>query len=214
MLGSIGQFLVMDIEGRMMKRITAVSDYTPKNSILINGEMVVFKLLEKSDEAALKDFFSLLPDHEVNDLRENVRDAATIASWVQALDYSRVLPLVAWEESLRAIVAVSTVHFKEGVYRHVAGVRIVVGTAYRKLGLGSAMIKELVEVGSRLGLYFLKAEILSEKRLAIKAFRQMGFEYKGTFENYFMNRKGETRDVVLMVKQLRLSAEEEMFYEF
>lgn len=198
----------------MMKRITTVSDYTPRKSILINGGMVILKLLEKSDEGALKDFFSLLPDHEVDDLREDVRDAATIGSWIQTLDYSRVLPLVAWEESLRAIVALSSMHFKEGVYRHVAGVRIVVGTAHRKLGLGSAMIKELIELGNRLGLYFLKAEILSEKRLAIKAFRQMGFEYKGTFENYYMNRKGETRDILLMVKQLRLSAEEDMFYEF
>jgi L-amino acid N-acyltransferase YncA len=198
----------------MMKRFTAVSDYTPRKSILINGGMVIFKLLEKSDEGALKDFFSLLPDHEVDDLREDVRDSSTIGSWIQTIDYSRVLPLVAWEESLRAIVALSSVHFKDGVYRHVAGVRIVVGTAYRKLGLGSAMIKELIELGNQLGLFFLKAEILSEKRLAIKAFRQMGFEYKGTFENYFMNRKGETRDIVLMVKQLRLSAEEDMFYEF
>jgi len=204
----------LDIEVRMVTRMTAVVDYPPKQRILINGEMVVFKLLEKSDGEALKDFFALVPDHEVDDLRENVRDPATISSWIQMLDYARVLPLVAWDESLRAIVALSTVHFKEGVYRHVAGVRIVVGTAYRRMGLGSAMIKELIELGSQQGLYFLKAEILSEKRLVIKAFRQLGFEYKGTFENYFMSRKGETRDIVLMVKMLRTSAEEEMFYEF
>jgi L-amino acid N-acyltransferase YncA len=205
---------LLDIEVRMVTRMTAVVDYPPKQRILINGEMVVFKLLEKSDGEALKDFFALVPDHEVDDLRENVRDPATISSWIQMLDYARVLPLVAWDESLRAIVALSTVHFKEGVYRHVAGVRIVVGTAYRRMGLGSAMIKELIELGSQQGLYFLKAEILSEKRLVIKAFRQLGFEYKGTFENYFMSRKGETRDIVLMVKMLRTSAEEEMFYEF
>ncbi len=198
----------------MATKITAVVDYPPKESILINGDMVVFKLLERSDEEALKDFFALLPDHEVDDLRENVRDPATVSSWIQALDYARVLPLVAWDESLQAIVAISSMHFKEGVYRHIAGVRIVVGTAYRKMGLGSAMIKELIELGDQQGLYILKAEILSEKRLAIKAFRQMGFEYKGTFEDYFMSRKGETRDIVLMVKRLRSSAEEEMFYEF
>jgi len=198
----------------MATKITAVVDYPPKESILINGDMVAFKLLERSDEEALKDFFALLPDHEVDDLRENVRDLATVSSWIQALDYARVLPLVAWDESLQAIVAISSMHFKEGVYRHIAGVRIVVGTAYRKMGLGSAMIKELIEVGDRQGLYILKAEILSEKRLVIKAFRQMGFEYKGTFEDYFMSRKGETRDIVLMMKRLRSSSEEEMFYEF
>jgi L-amino acid N-acyltransferase YncA len=197
-----------------MKRITAASDYAPKTSILINGEVVVFKLLEKGDEEALRNFFSLLPEHEVDNLRENVRDPATIPLWMRSLDYAHVLPLIAWDEYLRAIVAVGSLHFKEGVYRHIAGLRIVVGITHRKLGLGSAMIKELIELGGRLGLYFLRAEILSENRLAVKAFRQMGFDYKGVFEDCYMTRKGETRDVVLMLKRLRVNPEEEMFYEF
>jgi len=33
-----------------MKRIAVASDYAPKTSILIDGEMVVFRLLEKADE--------------------------------------------------------------------------------------------------------------------------------------------------------------------
>lgn len=197
-----------------MKSIAVASDYAPKTSILIDGEIVVFRLLEKSDEVALRNFFSVLPEHEVDNLRENVRDPATIPRWIQLLDYSRVLPLTAWDESSRAIVAVGSLHFKEGVYRHIAGLRVVVGASHRKLGLGSAMIKELTELGSRLGLYFLRAEILSENRLAIKAFRQMGFDYKGVFEDCFMTRRGETRDVVLMLKRLRVNPEEEMFYEF
>jgi L-amino acid N-acyltransferase YncA len=197
-----------------MKRITTASDYTPKTSILINGEMVILKILERSNELALRDFFAQLPEHDVENLRDDVHDPATVSLWIESVDYSRVLPLIAWDELLQSIIAVATLHFTKGVYRHIADVRIIVGKNYRKLGLGSAMIKELIELGSHLGLYFLRAEILSESRLPIKAFRQMGFEYKGTFEDGFMTRKGETRDLVLMFKRLRVSAEDEMFFEF
>jgi L-amino acid N-acyltransferase YncA len=197
-----------------MEGIIGVSEYAPRTSILINGEMVIFKLLEKPDELALKDFFSQLPEHEVENLRQDVRDPANVSRLIQSLDYSQVLPLIAWDESVQAIVALSTLYFTAGVYRHIADVSIVVGTNYRKLGVGSAMIKELIELGTRLGLYFLRAEILMENHLAIKAFRQLGFEYRGTFEDYFMARNGQTRDIVLMLKPLRANVEGGMFYEF
>jgi L-amino acid N-acyltransferase YncA len=197
-----------------MKRITTASDYTPKTSILTNGEIVALRILEKFNEAAFRDFFSQLPEHEVDNLRDDVHEPATISRWIQSLDYSQVLPIIAWDESLESIIAVSSLHFTKGVYQHIADVRVVVGKNYRKLGLGSAMIKELIELGSQLGLYFLRAEILSESRLPIKAFRQMGFDQKGTFEDCFMTRKGETRDIVLMLKRLQASAEDVMFFEF
>jgi hypothetical protein len=65
-----------------------------------------------------------------------------------------------------------------------------------------------------LGLHFLKAEILSENKLALKAFRQLGFEVKVTLEGCYMTQRGEPRDVVLMLKRLTINMEEDMFYLF
>lgn len=188
--------------------------YASKTSILINGEMVIFRLLTKADAEPFRNFFLELPPHEVENLRDDVHSEETVSSWIDSLDYSKVLPLVAWNEESSAIVAVSTLHFSKGVCRHIADVRIVVGKNYRRLGLGSAIIKELVELGNRRGLYFLRAEILTDSRLAIKAFRQLGFEYKCTIEDGFMTRSGETRDVALLLKRLRVNEQEEMFFEF
>jgi len=47
-----------------------------------------------------------------------------------------------------------------------------------------------------------------------QGFPPNGLDYKGVFEDCFMTRKGETRDVVLMLKRVRVNPEEEMFYEF
>jgi L-amino acid N-acyltransferase YncA len=197
-----------------MRRISAASDYPPKTSILLNGEVVIFKLLEKSEETALRDFFVQLSEGEVDDLRDDVHNPGTISTWIESLDYSSVLPVLAWEESWQSIVAVSSLHFTKGVYRHIADVRIVVGKTHRKLGVGSALLKELIKVGTRLGVHLLRAEVLTENRLAVKAFRQMGFEYKGTFYDYFFTRKGQTRDIGIMLKYLRENMEDAMFYEF
>ncbi|MDY6910292.1 MAG: hypothetical protein SWC40_10200 [Thermodesulfobacteriota bacterium] len=59
-----------------------------------------------------------------------------------------------------------------------------------------------------------KAEILAENQLAVKAFRQLGFEVKCTLEDYFMTAAGKTRDVVLMMKRLRFDLVEDFFYVF
>lgn len=198
----------------MMNDIPLEQLYAPRASILINGEKILFRMLEKADEADLKAFFGEVSDLDADKLRHDVRDPAVIASWVNALDYRRVLPVIALNEPMDRIISVATMHFMTGVHRHVAEVRVVVGRDYRKLGLGSSMIKELIDAGNRLGIHFLKAEILAESELAIKAFRQLGFELKCTLEKYFMNRRGETRDVVLMMKRLLVQLEEEMFYLF
>lgn len=198
----------------MMRRIACASDYPPKASILLNGEVVVFKLLEKFEETALRNFFVQLSEGEVDDLRDDVHHPGTISAWIESLDYSVVLPLLAWEESRDSIVAVSSLHFAKGVYRHIADVRIVVGKTHRKLGVGSALIKELIRLGTGLGVHLLRAEVLTENHRAVKAFRQMGFEYKGTFEDYFFTRKGQTRDIGIMLKYLRENVEDAMFYEF
>lgn len=197
-----------------MNAIAAHELPSPKESVLNNGEVVVLKLLETVDEDPLRRFFEGIPDRELETLRDDVRDPRTISRWTESLDYRHVMPLVAWDAAMKGIVAVSTLHRMKGVYRHVAEVRIVVGTSHRKLGLGSTLIKELVEIGTHQGLFFLKAEILAENQLAVKAFRQLGFEVKCTLEDYFMTAAGKTRDVVLMMKRLRFDLEEDFFYVF
>ncbi len=200
--------------GVAMKRFSEGSEYRPKTSVLINGDIVHFMLMTREDEDALKSFFGRIPESEADLLRNDVRNPTVIASWVDHIDYSRVLPLVAWNESKEAIAGVATLHFSQGAYRHIADVRIVVGIDYRKLGLGSGMIKELIEIGNQLGLHYLKAEILSENTLAIKAFRQLGFESRVTLEGFYLTRKGEPRDIILMLKPLTINMEEDMFYLF
>lgn len=192
----------------------AAEIYESRESVLVNGEMVHFRRMEPSDQEALRLFFAGIPEKEADSLREDVKSPETIANWIRTMDYRHIFPLLATDEASRNIIAVSSLHYQVGVYRHIAEMRIVVGKNYRKLGLGSALVKELVEVGNRSGLHFLKAEVPVENQLAIRAFRQLGFEVKCTLERYFMTRTGETRDVALMMKRLLVEMEDDFFFVF
>ncbi len=194
--------------------VQAIDFFEPRSSVLVNGEMVHFRTIEPSDEELLRAFFLSIPEAEAASLRHDIRDPETVSSWVRNRDFRRVFPLLAMDEDRRNIIAVASLHFQEGVYRHIAEIRIVVGKAYRKLGLGSALIKELIEVANRLGLHFLKAEIPMENQLAIRAFRQLGFEVKCTLERYYLTRSGETKDILLMMKRLLVELEEDLFFVF
>ncbi len=197
-----------------MKTDQGAESYEPRSSVLVNGEMVHFRLLTPADVELLREFFFSIPETEAANLRHDIRNPETADRWIQKLDYRKVFPLLALDEEAQRVIAVASLHFLEGVYRHIAEMRIVVGKAYRQLGLGSALIKELIEVANRLGLHFLKAEVPMENQLAIRAFRQLGFEVKCTLERYYMTRLGETRDIVLMMKRLLVELEEDLFFVF
>lgn len=186
----------------------------PKESLLNNGETVIFKALIRDDEEAVRAFFHDIPDHEVEGFRDQVPDPRTVGTWIRQLDPSRVLPLAAWNGTRTRIIGLASLNRMAGAYRHVAEIYVVVGSQHRQLGLGSSLIKELIEIGTRQGLYFLKAKVLIENQLAVRAFRQLGFEVKATLEDYFMTRDGKTKDVALMLKRLRFDLEEDFFYLF
>lgn len=186
----------------------------PKESLLNNGDPVLFKVLVRDDEEAVRAFFRDIPDHEVESFRDQVPDPRTVDTWIRQIDLHRVFPLAAWNKPPTRLIGLASLNRMAGAYRHVAEIYVVVGADHRQLGLGSSLIKELIEIGTRQGLYFLKARVLVENQLALRAFRQLGFEVKATLEDYFMTRDGKTKDVALMFKRLRFDLEEDFFYLF
>lgn len=188
--------------------------HLPRASLLVNGEVVIFRFLEKEDEAALRSFAESLPEEELEKLRDDFHDPLTVSNLLQFLDHGELVPVVALEQSGNRIIGLAVLQKFKGVHRHVADIRVVVSGSHRKLGLGSAMIKELNVLGAKMGLFYLRAEILAENRLGLKAFRQLGFQTACTIDGYFLSKKGRVYDVIHMYKQLRATMEEDFFYEF
>ena len=64
------------------------------------------------------------------------------------------------------------------------------------------ILDSLIELGVKENLHWLKAEIVTEMKDIIKAFQSKGFEIRTILDDYFIDLKGTTFDVALMLRPL------------
>ncbi|MEK6661345.1 MAG: GNAT family N-acetyltransferase [candidate division NC10 bacterium] len=175
----------------------------PKKVRLQSGTSVTIRPMVKEDADKLYAFFSRVPREDRLFLRDDVSIRDVIDSWTQELDYGKVLPLVA--EVGGNIVGDATLHRRTfGWTSHVGKVRLVIDKDYRGKGLGTVLIEELIDIAKKAGLEQLVAELMSNQTGALSAFKGLGFEKEAVFFNYVKDQMGEERNLVVMIKNLRI----------
>ncbi len=173
---------------------------------LKDGVRVLVRPLTIEDRQSLMDFFLAVGPDDKSYMRHDVNNPATINSWIDNLDYNKVMPLVAVVNN--HFVGCATLHFKEGPYRHRAEVRIYLGKEFRQRGVGSRMLQGMIEIARRRGLSFIEVEIVSDRANLIKSFHNLGFETASVIEDYWQMPDGDVRDVNYMVLKLRANLNE------
>lgn len=174
----------------------------PKPLLLEDALAVEVRPLRPEDEAGLIAFFSSIPASDRWWLREDVGNPAVVRQWVEALDYERVLPLLAFVGN--EIVADATLHRRGfGARAHLGEVRVVVAPAYRGRGLAYALIGELVEIATAAGLERLEAEIVGGAQIAaLEAVEMLGFEQVAVLPDHLRGPDGRRHDLILLVLSL------------
>ena len=173
---------------------------------LSDGGRVLLRPLTAEDREQLIELFEHVSPEDLRYMRHNVTDAGLIASWVDDLDYDRILPLVAVINE--RLVGSATLHFYEGPARHRAEVRIYLAKEVRRRGVGSRMIQALIDMSKRRNIYMIEAQIINDQATVIRAFQNLGFVRKCILDNYFILPDGELRDVAHLILRLRDSSEE------
>jgi RimJ/RimL family protein N-acetyltransferase len=171
-----------------------------KFATLKNGKRVMFRFLNDQDRDGLTQMFQEAPEEDTRFLKQDVRDANLVGSWIERLNYRKVLPLLAVDLENNHIIADATLHRGKHAAKHIGEIRIFVGRAFRNLGLGSLMLEEVLNLALQENLMWVKAEILAEHKKVVKAFRAKGFEQKAILDDYFIRKDGVTHDVVLMIR--------------
>jgi L-amino acid N-acyltransferase YncA len=167
---------------------------------LKNGKRMMFRILNEQDREGLVQLFQEAPEEDTRFLKQNVKDPKMINSWVDHIDYHRVLPLLAVDLESNRIVADATLHRGKHAAKHIGEIRIFVSRSHRGLGVGSLMLAELINLAVKENLQWLKAEIIADHKKVVKAFRAHGFEHKALLDEYFIRKDGVTHDVVLMMR--------------
>jgi L-amino acid N-acyltransferase YncA len=175
----------------------------PKEIELHNKESrVTIRPLISEDAYRLSEFFSRIPEEDRFFLKEDVTSAEVIGNWVQNIDYERVVPMVALigEE----IVADATLHrHRAGARRHIGEIRVVVEPDYRNLGIGSLLVKELVDIAYDNALDSVIFELVEGKEdAAIKVAESLGFKRVATLQNFVKDMERNRHHLVLLELQL------------
>lgn len=173
---------------------------------LADGTRVLLRPLMPEDREGLIALFEPVGPDDYKLMRNDVRNKELVGSWVDHLDYKKVLPLVAVVAD--RIVGDATLHFRTGPGRHIADVRIFISKEFRRRGLGTAMLRALIDVARKCGLQLLVAEIVADQVKVINAFKNLGFEQRALYPDYFIMPDGETHDVVVLMLPLIHKREE------
>lgn len=173
---------------------------------LKDGTYVLLRPMTGEDAQRLKEFYSAVGDDDLRYFRHYVKDPAVIEDWCRHLDYDKALPVLALAKD--RVVGSASLHFFEGPKRHVGEIRLFLAKDYRKRGLGTKMIRSLIDLGRKQGLCILIAEVVADMGRVVKAFEQLGFKQQVTLRDYFQFPDGEYSDVVLMVMSLRPQMDE------
>jgi RimJ/RimL family protein N-acetyltransferase len=167
-----------------------------KMKTLPDGSRLLLRPLSTKDKKALVDLFARASQDDLKYFRDDARDPEVIKSWVDNLNLQRVFPLVAVVD--KTIVGDATLHFRKRHHRHQAWVRIFLDRTYRRQGIGTLMLRSLIEISRTLGLQQLYIEVVSTQHDVIKALIDLGFQHEVTLHDYFMASGGETLDMAVL----------------
>jgi RimJ/RimL family protein N-acetyltransferase len=168
-----------------------------KLKILPSGERLLLRPLTKEDEGSLVALFAGASDQDLQYFRSDAGDPEVVRGWVRDLNLKRVFPLVAMVDD--RMVGEAMLHFGEHFHRHLAWVRIFLDQGYRRQGIGTLMLRCLIDIARRVGLQQLYAEVVLTQPQVVKAFENLGFRHEVTLEDYFITDRGDTLDMAILV---------------
>lgn len=186
----------------------------PKTVSLKDWTKVTLWPMKMSDEERLHEFFCRIPEEDRKLLKEEVANREVITSWCRRIDYNRVLPILA--EAHGKIVGDATLHRRQsGWLQHVGEIRVVVDPEYRRKGLGSLLIEDLMLLAIDAKLERLFVELIANEIAAVKAFERIGFERVAHLPGFARDRNSLSQDLLVLSADISTANQPETyFYSF
>jgi acetyltransferase len=171
-----------------------------------DGARMLLRPFVVSDAEAVTALYAAAQQEDVILLRDNLARPDVMKTWVEALDYNRVLPLLALINS--RLAGIATLYRRNPPYDHVADVQIFLSKEFRRRGLGTEVLRTLIELARKEGLHWLQADIFVNQPKIIKAFEGLGFKRLCVFEDYVMVPDGHTEDIAVLTLRLLTRSDE------
>lgn len=169
----------------------------PRDLTLKDGTALTVRPVEAADKDALLAFYRNLPEEDRLFLRDDVTSQLWADRFIASIDQETVISLLAARGD--EVVANGTLYrTMHGWTRHVAEVRLAVAREYQRRGLGTAMLRELVRLGTSCGVEKIVASVVDNQVGAIRAFEKRGFHREAVLKGHVKDIRGLKRDLVIM----------------
>jgi len=166
-----------------------------------DGREVILRTPRKEDLEDLMELINSLVDEKAEIARAEKVTREEEVEWLPkmlaGLEKNEQFFLVA--EVDRKLVASSDIHLLRGDETHVGVLGIVVKSGFRDLGIGTEMMKTLVEQATALGLKVLTLQVFATNRRAVHVYEKTGFVQTGTVPKKHF-REGQYIDEIIMTK--------------
>jgi RimJ/RimL family protein N-acetyltransferase len=169
-----------------------------------DGREITFRPMLPSDEEGLLAFFRRVSPEDRLYLKDDVTAPEVIAHWAERLDYRRVLPLLAIVDG--TIIGDGTLHHNPAeARRHIGEVRVVIDPAFRNQGVGTGLLRRLINIASSEDRELEKVifEVVSDTQTAAQhAAQSLGFAPVAVFSRHVRYYRGEPHDLIVMELQV------------
>lgn len=178
----------------------------PVSIKLRDGTPVIIRPFCRQDEIRLHKFMLAVPEEERLFIKKRISERAMFHEWCRHPDFVENLPLLMLHGA--KIIGEATLRQRPGGWkRHIGVLTMLTHPDYRGRDVARTLIEEQVEIARALGLRKLESELNGERKIAIRALEDTGFQYLMCRTDYVFDMKAVPHDYVLMGLDLRVEEE-------
>jgi len=175
---------------------------------LKNQKRAMLRFLQEGDRQDLLALFQAAPEEDLRFCNHDLKDLKLLNHWLDHSSSARLIPLVAVDVQNNQLIAAATMLRGKRSASHIGEIKLFIAKPFRNLGLGSKILDELMLLAARENLHWMKAEVVTDQKQMIKAFRNKGFQVRADLEDFFMRQDGLMHDVVLMMRPVKEETDE------
>src|SRR6187399_1428428 len=170
---------------------------------------IEFRMMARSDEAAVLAFAQKLPTHDLLFLPRNISQPKVLSAWVNEIERGQITSLLAVKGDV--VVGCGTlVRDPHSWSPHVGEIRMVVSQDVRGQGVGRALSQETFALALGAGLEKLVVQMTVDQSGAIAIFEGLGFKAEALLRDHVKDKDGRNHDIVVLghnVAQVRAQLE-------
>ena len=170
---------------------------------------IEFRLMARSDEAAVLEFAQKLPTHDLLFLPRNISQPKVLSAWINEIERGAITSQLAVKAD-KVVGCGTLVRDPHSWSPHVGEIRMVVSPDVRGQGVGRALSQETFAIALGADLGKLSVQMTVDQQAAIALFESLGFKAEALLRDHVRDIDGKTHDIVVLghnVSQVRAQME-------